>query len=143
MSELHALDLKPVAPRPRVSLVVAWQGSPAELSRRLRMWYRSIDASVDVVVAFACQPPEQQRVERMHRGIRVIAAAPGTELCALRQLAVAAAHGDVVVIFDDAVSATASWRDHLPAALEPPASRTEREWPAYDRRVRVDDASLR
>jgi hypothetical protein len=142
MSESSALQLKPVGARPRVSMVVAWQGSPLELSRRLRVWRGAIDESVDVVVACACAPAEQQRLERAHPGVRIMPAPPDTGMHALRQIGVAAANGDIVVILDDANSTTASWREALPPALGGGMVRSRVELPGYDHAVRMEDASL-
>lgn len=145
MSESPARRLKSVGSRPHVSFVVAWQGSVAELSRRLRVWSRWVDDGVDIVVVCTCPLAERQRIERAHPAVRVMHAAPGLEIRALRELGVAAARGDIVVIFDDTIGWTSTWRDHLPAtiggAVVPSAGV---EWVAYDPvSLSIDDVSLR
>lgn len=142
MSELPALQLKPIGSRPRVSLVVAWQGSPLELSRRFRLWRGTIDENVDVVIACACAATEHQRLERAHPGVRIIPAAPETGMHALRQIGVAAAQGDIVVIVDNAISSTPSWRDALAPAVKGSEGGSRGERVGYDHTVRMEDASL-
>lgn len=107
---------KPVT-RPRVSFVAAWQGSPTELSRRLQSWGRWVDEGIDVLLVCACSDADQQHIERSHRGVRVIRASRSAELGALRQLGISAAHGDIVVIVDDTLGWSPSWRDELPCAI--------------------------
>lgn len=145
MSELQAIRLSAARTRPRVSFVAAWQGSPAELSRRLRAWDRWIDDGIDVVVACSCSPAEHQRIERSHPGVLVVNASADEELSTLRQLGVSAAQGDIVVIIDDTVGWTASWRDHLPFAIAGEVIPGQgAQWAGYNRPPRVmDDASLR
>lgn len=142
MSESPLLHRKPVGARPRVSMVVAWQGSSLELSRRLRAWHRPVDGATDVVVACACAPAEQRRLAFAHPNVRIMSAAPETEMHALRQIGVAAARGDIVMIFDNAAGSAASWREALPpargAGLLPP--RIDRV--TYDRAAPIEDASL-
>lgn len=117
MSELRAYQVDPVRSRPRLSIVVAWQGCPSELSRRLRSWMQQLGNGVEVVVACGCPAAERQRIERAHPGVQVLPATASEELSALRQRGVSAASGDVVVIFDDTVASSGSWRDQLPATL--------------------------
>jgi hypothetical protein len=145
MSESPARRLKAAGSRPHVSFVVAWQGSIAELSRRLRVWSRWVDDGVDIVVVCTCPASERQRIERAHPAVRVVYAAPGIEMCALRQLGVAAARGDIVVIFDDTIGWSSTWRDHLPVtiggAVMPSAGI---EWVGNDPvSLSIDDVSLR
>lgn len=117
MSEQPAVRLHGAVRRPRVSFVVAWQGCATELSRRLRAWGQWVELGIDVVVVCSCPAAERQRIERLHPDVRVVKASADEELSVLRQLGVSAAQGDIIVIVDDAVAWTASWRDHLPAAI--------------------------
>lgn len=81
----------------------------------------------------------------MHPDVRVVKASAEEDLSVLRQLGVSAAQGDIVVIIDDAVGWTASWRDHLPAAIGGgliPAARAP--WVGHDRvALDLDEATLR
>jgi hypothetical protein len=125
-----------------VSIVVAWQGCPSELSRRLRSWTQQSDQRVEVVVVCSCPAADRQRVERAHPGVQVIAASEVEELSALRQLGVAASSGDIVVIFDDSIAAGASWRDHLPPTLATAPSAHGYDWPVPQRDTRITDAAV-
>jgi hypothetical protein len=127
-----------------VSFVVAWQGCPRELSHRLRSWGRWVHDGVDVVVVRACEVGERQRIERAHPGVRVVQSDPGQELRVLRQLGVSAAHGDIVVIFDDTAGWTSSWRDSLPVTVGGAVLPSEGiEWVRYEGASRnVSDARL-
>lgn len=143
MSESHR-RAQPFGTRPRVSFVVAWQGCPNELSRRLRAWDRWVDDGVDVVVACSYPPVERQRIMRAHPGTRVVHADVEGGLQGLRHVGVSAAHGDVVVIVDDTIAWSASWRDHLPSALGG-AMCPDRgaRWTGYETAARiVHDATL-
>lgn len=116
-----------------------------ELSRRLRSWGQWVDLGIDVVVVCSCPAAERQRIERLHPDVRVVKASADEEMSVLRQLGVSAAQGDIVVIVDDAVGWTASWRDHLPAAIGGaviPAARAQ--WLGYDRSaLSLDEAKSR
>jgi len=144
MSELSAVHLHGAVRRPRVSFVVAWQGCSTELSRRLRLWGQWVELGIDVVVVCSCPPAERQRIERLHPDVRVVKASADEDRSVLRQLGVSAAQGDIVVIIDDVVGWTASWRDHLPAAIGGaviPAQRAQ--WLGYDRAaLTLDEATL-
>ena len=144
MNEQSAVRLLGAVRRPRVSFVVAWQGCATELSRRLRLWGRWVELGIDVVVVCSCPAAERQRIERLHPDVRVVKASADEEMSVLRHLGVSAAQGDIVVIVDDAVGWTASWRDHLPAAIGGsviPASRAP--WVGHDRAaLNLDEATL-
>jgi hypothetical protein len=73
--------------------------------------------------------------------VRVVAGNPEHDLKALREIGVSAAHGDVVVIFDDTMSRTSSWREHLPPAIGgAPMSAPAADWTSFDGGSRpVDD----
>lgn len=145
MSELQAYGMRAAGARPRVSFVAAWQGSPTELSRRLRIWDRWVDDGIDVVVVCSCSPADHQRIERSHPGVRVVNASADEKLSALRQRGIAAAHGDIVVIIDDTVGWTSSWRDHLPISIGGEVIPAEHaRWAGHNRPPRLmDDAPLR
>ncbi len=124
MSELRAHRMHVAGIRPRVSFVVAWQGCAKELSRRLQTWDRWVGDGIDVVVVCSCPPADRERVERSHPDVRVVNAHADEDLSTLRQLGVSAAQGDIVVIVDDTVGWTSSWRDHLPIAIGGPLAPT-------------------
>ena len=145
MSELQAFGVRAAGARPRVSFVAAWQGSPAELSHRLRVWDRWVDEGIDVVVVCSCSTADRQRIERAHPGVRVVNASADEKLSALRQIGISTANGDIVVIIDDSVGWTSSWRDHLPVGIGGAVIPAERaRWASHDRLPSVmDDAPLR
>jgi hypothetical protein len=145
MNELPAVRLHGAVRRPRVSFVIAWQGCATELSRRLRLWGQWVEIGIDVVVVCSCPAAERQRIERLHPDVRVVKASAEEDMSVLRQLGVSAAQGDIVVIVDDAVGWTASWRDHLPAAIVGPVVPAARaQWLGYDRAaLSLDEATLR
>lgn len=144
MSDQPIPRLDRVGSRPRLSIVVAWQGCPIQLSRRLRTWSRWVSDGVDVLVVCSCPPAERQRLERTHPEIRFVAGGCDQEMRALREAGVAAAKGDIVVIFDDTIGESSTWREHLPAMLGVDAVPTSRNaWGSYENVGRVDDASLR
>jgi hypothetical protein len=144
MSESSARRLRSAGARPNMSIVVAWQGCPSELSRRLRAWDRWVDNGVDVVVVCACSTAEQQRIERAHPGVRVVAGNPVHDLRELREIGVSAARGDIVVIFDDTMGRTSSWREHLPPAIDgTPASGPVADWGSFEGVTRPLDDSVR
>lgn len=57
------------------------------------------------------------RLERAFPGMRLVGAPAGEDLESLRQVGVALARGDVVVVLDDTIAAEPSWRDRLPFCL--------------------------
>lgn len=103
--------------RPRISLVVAWQGCSDELSRRLLLWDRRAESGIDVVVVCSCPAADRQRIAAAHPAVRVVEANVGDDIAELRQLGVSAARGDIVVIVDDTAGWNTPWRDHLPMAI--------------------------
>ena len=145
MTEFSARRFQVVATRPRVSFVVAWQGCPTELSRRLQIWDRWVEDGIDVVVVCSCPPADREQIERSHPDVRVVNARADEDLSTLRQLGVSAAQGDIVVIVDDTIGWTSSWRDHLPVAIGGavlPANATQ--WVGDEGAPRVmDDVSVR
>lgn len=143
MSELRAYQIDPVRSRPRLSIVVAWQGCPSELSRRLRSWMQQLGRGVEVVVVCGCPAGERHRIERAHPGVQVLPAGASEELSVLRQRGVSAASGDIVVIFDDTVAAGGSWRDQLPPTLAVQSPAGGYDWVGLPREPHVADASVR
>lgn len=117
MSELAMRGAPFTRTRPRISLVVAWQGCSDELSRRLHLWERWVENGTDVVVVCSCPPAERERIARTHPGVRLVAANASDDIAALRELGVSAARGDIVVIIDDRVGWNSSWRDRPPVAV--------------------------
>ena len=143
MSESRAYRIEQLRSRPRVSIVVAWQGCPAELSRRLRSWAQQLDYGIEVVVVCSCPAAERQRVERAHPRAHVIPASASQELSTLRQVGVSAASGDIVVIFDDTTSAGGSWRNHLPPTLAGTKPAGSYAWVGAQHEPHPGDASIR
>jgi hypothetical protein len=144
MSDLPARRPRAARTHPRVSFVVAWQGLSTELSERLRSWDRWVDDGIDVVVVCSASPGDCQRIQRAHPGVRVVHASADEELSALRQHGVSAARGDIVVIIDDTVGWSSSWRDHLPLAIRGAVRASEAaRWTSHDQLPRaLDDASV-
>lgn len=103
--------------RPRISLVVAWQGCSNELSRRLQLWDRWVESGIDVVVVCSCPAADRQRIAATHPAVRLVEASVGDDIAELRQSGVSAARGDIVVIVDDTMGRNTSWRDPLPMAI--------------------------
>lgn len=144
MSDLTPARPSAAAARPRVSFVAAWQGCPDMLSRRLRVWDRWAANGIDVVVVCSCPPADRNRIERAHPDVLVVSAPADEDLRTLRQRGIAAARGDIVVIVDDTVGRTSSWRDHLPLAFggNVPAAQAA-PWVGIGRAASViDDATV-
>ncbi len=131
--------------RPRVSFVVAWQGCLTELSGRLRVWNRWAHEGVDVVLVCSCPADDRRSIGRSHPGLRIVAASGDVGLGAMRHLGVLAADGDIVVIVDDAIASSSSWRDELPAAIRRDVLRHERQpWAEFPQFAPiVEDAPVR
>ena len=144
MSEQPLARLHGAVRRPRVSFVVAWQGCANELSRRLRLWGQWVAIGIDVVVVCSCPAAERQRIERLHPDVRVVKASADEDMSVLRQLGVSAAQGDIVIIVDDTVGWTASWRNQLPAAIGGSVAAAARaQWLGFDRAsLTLDEATL-
>jgi hypothetical protein len=143
MSELPAIHLDPFRARPRLSVVVAWQGCAVELSRRLRSWTQQLDDRSEVIVVSSCNSAESQSIARAHPGVQLIRVARNHDLPFLRELGVQSSTGDVVVILDDTVGADASWRDRIPVANTELSPRVGRENLGYHAESRIADATLR
>jgi hypothetical protein len=103
--------------RPRVSLVVAWQGSLNELLRRLTNWEHWVEQGIDVVLACRWDADDRFLIARSCPGIRIVAASEDADVATLRHLGVSLAKGDIVVIVDDMIAWESSWRDQFPAVF--------------------------
>lgn len=131
--------------RPRISFVVAWQGCLAELSARLKVWSCWVEEGIDVVLVCSCPLEDRRSIGQSHPGLRIVAAGSDVGLAAMRHLGVRIADGDIVVIVDDAVASSSSWRDQLPAAIRREALRDDRApWGAYPQFAPIaEDATVR
>jgi hypothetical protein len=142
MSE-PARQLAALRLRPRLSVVVAWQGSSVELSRWLRAWVSQLDERAEVIVVAACVDADRQRIERAHPGVQLIGAPIDSELAARRQLGVSSATGDIVVILDDAIGTRMPWRGRLPSAIGGVRTPVDSEWARLQSDGRAADVALR